>query len=234
MTSYNVFYALEFVNNNNNCLNFFSPFPFTGCRCRSGPTRLPSCPPGASPTSPDGLFPFRAPLPFPPQGFPIAQSSLGVTFPSSLPNIFSTPSPSHFSRNFPNSFHVDIVKKPVPFLPRKSYSGPQAAACAGAAPSRISASPVGSSRGGFPLQRPLSAKSPSAAGGLAGSSLDSTEQREKYNFTTADLECVLYGYLRGSSGEERYPGCAMSGLPLKLMGKSSHKLCTQSYHYVIM
>ncbi|XP_072175541.1 uncharacterized protein [Diadema setosum] len=165
---------------------------------------------GSSSTSPDGLMSFRSPVGFPPTGFPLTPSSLSAHFPGAIPGVFSTQPHSQY-KNMQHHFPSEMMKSPFPLVARRNFSGPTYSAAA--SPSRVAASPV------RPLQtfhRPLAVKSPSAPG--AGIGGDTTEKRETFNFTPADLECALYGYLRGSSGAERYPGCAMSGIPLDIIG----------------
>ncbi|XP_794184.4 PR domain zinc finger protein 14 [Strongylocentrotus purpuratus] len=161
---------------------------------------------GTSPNSSDTLMTFRSPLPFHTQMFPMGQVSLSAPFPRGMPGVFSASSQA--GRGMPNTFHPEFLKAHAPFPGRRAYTRPHSEIPSPSPPSRISVSPV------HPLHHltsPLGRKVPGVSSRVDGS--DTLEQRETFNFSASDLECALYGYLRGSTGQERYPGCAMSGLP---------------------
>lgn len=156
---------------------------------------------------------FRSPLPFHTQMFPMGQVSLSSPFPRGMPGVFSA-SPQA-GRGMPNTFHPEFLKAHAPFPGRRAYTRPHSEIPSPSPPSRISVSPVHPMHH---LTSPLGRKVPGVSSRIDGS--DTLEQRETFNFSASDLECALYGYLRGSTGQERYPGCAMSGLPSHRTGKN--------------
>ncbi|XP_054751677.2 PR domain zinc finger protein 14-like [Lytechinus pictus] len=158
---------------------------------------------GTSPNSSESLMTFRSPLPFPTQVFSAGQATLGAPFPRNIPGAF--PTSSQGGRGIPNAFHYEFLKAHGSYPNRRPFTRPHCEIPVSSPPSRSPVHPFHN------LTSPFGRKAPGDSGGVDGS--DSLEKREKYNFSASDLECALYGYLRGSTGEERYPGCAMSGLP---------------------